>query len=147
MKLVLRPMEERDLPTTLTWRNDPLVRETSMTSGEVSMAEYEAVFKFTTSYKLIFEYGDDPCGFVSITNSSDNVGVWGFFLAPEARGLGLSTLMLQMALLYAKGEKYTNLEAQVKKTNKASLVLHEKLGFKYTDDETEDFYHFRKKLR
>lgn len=149
MKVELREMTIEDLQLTYKWRNDPVVRDMAMTSHEISYAEHEAMFHWNNSHKLIFELNEVPCGYVSCTKDPDSAeGMWAFHMASEARGKGLASIMLRLALMWLKEQGYKKIHSEVKLINGRSHNLHVDLGFKVVDveDTLADFQNFEKTL-
>ena len=134
MNFTLRPMEEKDLDLTFTWRNDSGVLKNATTSNPISKEEHDAMFLYNNAIKLIFEVDAVSVGFVSFSRDPDApVGEWAFHLGEEFRGHGLSEMMLKMALYYIKMEEgYTEITSTVLTHNDISIYLHQKLGFEYT---------------
>lgn len=147
MNFNIRPMTEKDLEVTFEWRNDELVLASALTPNEISKNEHVAMFNYNNSIKLVFEFNDVPVGYIQISRESDQCsGEWSFHMAKEWRGHGLSEIMLRLALYYVKKEEqYIMIHAVVRKENKASNRLHEKLGFRQTHVRDE-FYEYELSL-
>lgn len=148
MDAVLRPMEDRDLQVTYEWRNDPIVRQFAMSDHTVSWAEHESMYRYNSSLRLIFEFDGVPCGFISCSKDEETTeGTWSFHMAPDSRGKGLSSIMLQMALLYLKQAGYTQIHSEVQINNPISQGLHGKLNFEYvTLNEAGPYFVYVKNL-
>ena len=131
MKFELRPMEEKDLDITFSWRNDPEVLKYAQTSNPISYNEHESVFKFNNALKLVFEVDNEPAGYVSCTRSTENLNTeWSFHMGKAHRGKGLSEIMLRSVLYYLKHkENYHCITSTVWEHNEKSINLHNKLGF------------------
>jgi len=147
MEFKIRPMNSTDLPDTLSWRNDPEVRKTSITNDIISAKEHEAMFLYNNAIKLIFEVENKSCGYIQISVDPDTKkGEWAFHISNKYKGKGLSTIMLSLALYYLKEKyEYKEIEANVKVDNKVSIHLHSKLGFK-CQYERDRLYYYTKKL-
>lgn len=149
MKASLRVMEEKDLTTTLEWRNDELVRRFATAYNAISWAEHEALFKFAKAHRYIFEINDIPCGYLSFTEDPNSTETtWSFHLAPDQRGKGYSDLMLGLGMLEAKRLGFKKILSDVKNDNEASLWLHMKNKFiPLTQNDETNFLHLEKDLK
>jgi UDP-4-amino-4,6-dideoxy-N-acetyl-beta-L-altrosamine N-acetyltransferase len=128
-------MASKDLPIVLRWRNHDYVREFMFEQSQVNELEHQEWF-FAASADpnrelLIFEQNAQALGFVQLrTDNEAGLVEWGFYASPEApRGTG--TAMLNCALNHVfKGEKAYKVCGRVLARNKASIRLHQKLGFR-----------------
>lgn len=141
VKFELRPVEEKDLDVTLSWRNDPEVLKSAKTSNKISIEEHRAMFLYNNAIKLIFLVDDTPTGYVQFTRDPDQaLGEWSFHFSSDARGKGLSEIMLKAALYYIKKEEgYIAVTSVVQKHNTISNHLHKKLGFDLVGDKGNFF--------
>lgn len=131
-------MTSEDLKIAHAWRNDELVRRMAVREDEISWEEFEAVFKYSNHEFYIFEINYTPIGYVEIAPSESKVtGTWSFHIAPEKRGLGLSVIMLRMALYKMRDCGYDKVRAEVKTHNEVSIKLHEQLGFNYVNGDRD----------
>lgn len=124
---ILRPLKKADLKTILKWRNHANVRRYSTTSRPILFDDHVSWFDSHSDVcRLIFEYQGRRAGFVKI----DRFGFWSFYLDPKQQGKGLSKIMLELSLFYARQLKLREIFAEVHSANKLSLKLHLALGFK-----------------
>lgn len=131
----IRPLEKDDLPTVLSWRNHPEIRQFMFNQHEIKLEEHTQWFKRTSqdSSKRLFvvENSSGPFGFVQFSN----VGIgatsdWGFYVAPNApkgSGTQLGTLALDFAFNKIRLHKVCG---QAIEQNLASIAFHKKLGFR-----------------
>lgn len=136
----LRPMEERDLVRVLEMRNHALVRKASITTKKIKMEDHRAWFEFGQSIKLVFLINGNISGVVQIALTNSNTCLWSFYLDQEAKlPKGTGSIMLNMVLEnFPLVKKWV---AIVKPSNKKSIALHEKLGFK---KDRKNFYSYER---
>lgn len=131
---LLRPLEERDLPLLLAWRNHPSVRMAMFRRSEITPAEHAAWFatlaQKTGRHLLIYEEGGVPLGHVNLTlQACPQVAEWGFYRAPEGPA-GCGQRMGHAAINWAFGSlSLHKIAAQVIADNPRSLAFHRKFGF------------------
>lgn len=130
----IRPMQIKDLPLVLTWRNHPDVRRCMYTQHEITVAEHQIWFEQAShdprKHLLIFETGPTSQGFVQITRlECGPVAEWGFYVSPYAPK-GIGRRMGQAALRYAFEQiKLHKLCGQALAYNESSIYFHRALGF------------------
>ena len=79
--------------------------------------------------------GADLCALVGLQRESmaklaHKAFIWGMYVAPEARGQGVGTLLLEHALSYAESTLHTRqVNLGVNTRNTAAIALYKKLGF------------------
>jgi RimJ/RimL family protein N-acetyltransferase len=122
----LRPLKRSDFNLILTWRNHETVRLFSRDRSTISHREHlDWCADHSDLCRLIFEYQGRRAGFIKI----DRDGFWSFYLKPSLIKKGLSKVMLQLALLYARQLELNEINALVHSANKVSLKLHRHFGF------------------
>lgn len=131
---MIRPMRRDDLDDVLRWRNAPEVRRAMLTQHEIAPEEhlrwFERVSANPACRLLIFEDSGERLGFVQFRDVAPGaVALWGFHASPDApRGTGRR--MGQAALAFAFGElRLSKVCGQALNANRASIRLHEALGF------------------
>lgn len=130
----LRPMTEDDLELVLAWRNAPEVRDFMLTQQEITLEDHRVWFAASAQNParalLIFETGGKPAGHMNFKiDLSAAIADWGFYAAPGApkgtgRAMGASALEYGFATLGLH-----KICGQVLDFNRASLAMHEALGF------------------
>lgn len=152
----LRPMQESDLATVLTWRNHEDIRRWMLNSEPIDLNAHIEWFNRNKNNKnkhfLIFEYDKEPQGYVSfVAISNSSVYEWGFYVQPQSIQ-GMGRILGECSLNYAF--EYLNIKkvfGQVLGFNTKSLNFHQKLGFvqegklrkHFKDDRGEsDIYQF-----
>lgn len=130
-----RPVVPEDLQLLLSWRNTPDVRAGMVNQGEISWEEHKAWFVAQSRDQgrslLVIEREGNPIGFVGFTiKNSSQVAEWSFYVAPGSQpGTGYD--VCSAAVGYAFFELgIRKICGQVLVENKASVALHQKLGFK-----------------
>jgi RimJ/RimL family protein N-acetyltransferase len=104
------------------WRNDALSREASLSSEPISWETHESWFArrlADSETRIVVAYIEAPVGCVRIQSGAVSIMV-----APEHRGFGHASRMLEMALV-GEGE----LKAEIKDWNRASIRVFERCGF------------------
>ncbi len=132
----LRPMEERDLPLVLEWRNSERIRRNMYTDHQITEDEHRAWFRKAQeqrkSIHLVFEIEDQPVGVVNITDFDMHNAAchWGFYIGSEDAPKGSGTAMGLLALEYIfEHLKIRKLIGEAFEFNDASIRFHERLGF------------------
>ena len=119
-----------DAETILEWRNDPLAIEMSKTRKAVSLAEHLDWFAraiASPSHHIIIALENErPLGVVRFSRQEAEWLV-SINLAPAERGRSLAARILKKSIAAAG---VTQLAAEIKNTNVASIRLFEKCGFK-----------------
>jgi RimJ/RimL family protein N-acetyltransferase len=136
---ILRPMQMADAERILAWRNQPHIREAMFTTGEISLEDHLAWMERTITDKqthtFIYEDGGHPLGYVKIEEEGNGVWRWGFYIGHKAAVKGSGSRMLCLALDHIFDTCCgTNVKAQVKPDNPASIRIHERLGFIQTSE-------------
>ncbi|NSL55171.1 UDP-4-amino-4,6-dideoxy-N-acetyl-beta-L-altrosamine N-acetyltransferase [Uliginosibacterium aquaticum] len=131
---LLRPLEARDLPLLLAWRNHPSVRSAMFRRREISATEHAAWFAAqhpqAGRHLLIYEENGIPLGHVNFSlQACPQIAEWGFYRAPEAPA-GSGQRMGRAAIDWAFDSLGLHkIAAQVIADNPRSLAFHRKLGF------------------
>lgn len=130
----VRPLESRDLPELLAWRNHASVRQFMINRHTITPDEHQNWFNkvqlIAGHHLLIAEDGEQALGYVQFSQAhSGGVADWGFYAQPgAARGSG--TRLCTAALDHAFGVlKVHKVCGHALANNLASLALHAKLGF------------------
>lgn len=133
-KSLVRPMVQSDVARVLAWRNHPEVRRHMYTQHEIALDEHQHWFdralQDPRKHLLIFEWGEQPFGFVNFSElASGNIVDWGFYAAPDApKGSGrrLGCAALDHAFTHLKLHKVCG---QALAYNERSIHFHRALGF------------------
>ena len=129
--VTLRPATQTDSTDILKWRNDPVTREMSLTTEEISPEEHEAwltkKLASPDTLLLIAEYDGQKAGCLRYDLSDQ--AIVSINLNPAWRGHGLGPAILH------RGEAYipatiTSLSAEIKADNAPSIRAFESAGFK-----------------
>jgi UDP-4-amino-4,6-dideoxy-N-acetyl-beta-L-altrosamine N-acetyltransferase len=127
-------MAHTDLARVLAWRNHPDVCQYMYTQNEISLDEHLRWFELSLQdarkHLLIFEFNDQPLGFVNF-NELDGGGIadWGFYAAPDAPK-GIGRRLGQAALDHAFNKlKLHKICGQALAHNERSSRFHQNLGF------------------
>jgi UDP-4-amino-4,6-dideoxy-N-acetyl-beta-L-altrosamine N-acetyltransferase len=131
---IVRAMTDHDLPMVLAWRNHPAVRRYMLTKDEISLEEHRKWFARVkvdnTRQQLIVLDGTEPIGFVQLNPVAEgSTAKWGFYARPGGPK-GSGTKIGKAALTHAfKTLGLYKVCGQAIESNKASIALHQKLGF------------------
>lgn len=129
----LRPMKIDDLELIRAWRNHDNVRKFMFSQRVINSDAHQKWFKKANNDSLhklfIFEDHADPIGFTQLKTKDNRLYEWGFYTSPDAEK-GSGTRMLKLVIQQAFHElRATKLYGEVLGFNRASIKLHEKLGF------------------
>ncbi len=139
-KTFLREAAIDDAKLIFDWRNDPLVREVSFSSDEITWESHLNWFKRTLENPLrkifigLYQKNSEPFGQVRF-DSKDNEAEISIVIAPDHRGKGLGLFLINEGVLKISGLN-TNLQkiiAYIKPTNIASKNVFKKAGFIYSE--------------
>lgn len=142
----LLPVSEKDSKIILDWRNDPITREQSLTSEEISFEQHDPWFKKklldATFRMFLIKKNNVDLGMVRLDYFKEqNVYQVGINVAPNARGQGVGKYGLK--LLSFEVPQGSKLIAEVKQSNIASIKAFESQGFS-SKDKTKDPILFEK---
>lgn len=132
----LRPIEESDLDTVLSWRNSDRVRAYMYTDHIITPTEHRNWFERARQSEfhpiLVFEYKGAPRGLKSFSriDRQNNHCHWGFYLGDSDIPRGCATVMGFLALEYIFEQRnFRKLYAETFAFNKSSVTYHKRLGF------------------
>ena len=131
--LFLRKVIMADKKLLLLWANDSETRKWSFNSNTIAPFEHKKRFKKKLNspnvLMLILEQGNIPAGLASLEKEDDEI-VLNYMIAPEERGQGLASKMLEMAM-DIKENYWGNIKvlAYTLPENIASKKSLEKAGF------------------
>jgi len=130
----LRKATFNDWKILLDWRNDPITRENSFETEEVSEQIHKLWFNdsLLNPNRSIYILEDNFTSVGSIRSDLhwNNQSVLSWSIAPDQRGKGYGTKILEIYLQNKKGKFI----AEIKPRNIASIKMVEKNGFtKLTD--------------
>ena len=123
-----------DWKILLDWRNDPITRENSFETGEVSEQTHKLWFNdsLLNPYRKIYILEDynTPVGSIRSDNVSTNQYILSWSIAPNQRGNGYGTKILELFLQ----DKTGDFIAEIKPENIASIKMVQKNGFNQLDE-------------
>lgn len=134
--ITLRLLEERDLPLTLSWRNNANVRKWFKSSAEIDFESHKAWFesykKKSDDYVFISEVSGSVVGQLAVYQIESNKAEVGRFISsPDMSGKGLMKLSLQVFLEFiATTFELKEIFLEVYEDNERAIALYQKLGFK-----------------
>jgi len=145
--LLLRKVIVSDEKLLLMWNNDPETLKWSFNSNSITSSEHKKWFKSklnsTNVLMLILEHENRPAGLVRLERN-DNEVVLNYQIAPEERGRGIASKMLEMAM-DMKENYWGNIKvlAYTLPENIVSKKSLEKAGFTFLNsDEGKICYEF-----
>lgn len=134
--ITLRMLEERDLPLTLSWRNNAGVRKWFKNSAEIDSESHRAWFESykrkSDDYVFISEVNGSVVGQLAVYKIESNKAEVGRFISsPSMSGKGLMKLSLQVFLEFiATTFDLNEIFLEVYEDNERAIALYQKLGFK-----------------
>ncbi len=138
----LRPVEISDSDFLLSWRNHTSTRKNSFNTQKVSNVEHinylNDIFKSSIKNLFVLLFNEKPVGTIREYNFESNKFNLSYTINPENRGQKLGQLMMSIYLLNKKGTFY----CEVKKSNKPSIAMIKKIGFKYFKRK-DDIYFYK----
>jgi RimJ/RimL family protein N-acetyltransferase len=138
-RIVLRAIEQQDLPDYVEWLNDPQVLEYFGTYSPLSLPQeekwYEEMLQDRSSCVFAIEFGGQHVGSAGLgaidgRRASAEVGL--FIGRPEMWGQGLGFDVLQTLLRFGFAQMNLNRVClRVLAGNERAVHLYEKLGFQH----------------
>jgi RimJ/RimL family protein N-acetyltransferase len=132
--MILREATFNDWKTLLDWRNDPSTRENSFTTGEISESTHKQWFTDSLSNEkrkiYILETNLTPVGSIRSDVLDTDKYILSWSIAPNQRGKGYGTKILEIYLQGKKGE----FVAEIKSENIASIKMVMNNGFEQVDE-------------
>lgn len=142
--LLLRPLEEKDLITTLQWRNQDDVR---MNFFHKDIISYEQHHKWFENYLIkkddivfVGEFDGEIIGQLAIYDIdtlTKKAEVGRFIISPEYAGKGYMKKLINLLFELCGNLKIETLYLYVIPTNYKAISLYEKLGFVVKENTTE----------
>jgi len=132
--MILREATFNDWKTILDWRNDPSTRENSFTTEEISESTHKQWFTDGLSNEkrkiYILETNFIPVGSIRSDVLDTDKYILSWSIAPNQRGKGYGTKILEIYLQGKKGE----FVAEIKSENIASIKMVTNNGFEQADE-------------
>lgn len=127
----LRPATIEDAQTILAWRNDPISRENSFSSDEISLEEHmmwmQKKLSDETCQMYLMSDGGEDVGQIRI-DIIGQVGEISYLIAPKYRGKGYGTDIIEQYEKHAD-DRLSVLVGLVKSGNEASKRCFEKNSY------------------
>jgi len=142
--LSLHPASEADAERLRAWRNDPETRAASRSTEEVGAEEHATwlagVLDDPDRRLLICELDGEPVGQVRFDRLGENLYEISIALAPAARGQGLSSSLIALAVeKLRESTPGAKVEAHVREDNCRSLAAFRRAGFCASGKEADGF--------
>lgn len=147
--LKIREVDKEDLEEVLEWRNDIHTRKMFIEQNIISIDNHKIWFENNLSNPLVYMYlgyiENQKIGFCKFElDTFENSAEISINLNPKMRGKNLSYSFLKVAIKTFLGIKKIDLNAKIKKINKASLSIFDKCKFIVKDSDNDFFYLERK---
>lgn len=142
--LLLRPLEEKDLTTTLRWRNQDDVRRNFFHKDIISYEQHHKWFEnyLTKKDDIVFvgELDGEIIGQLAIYDINiftKKAEVGRFIISPEYAGKGYMKILINLLFELCVNLKVETLYLYVIPTNHKAIYLYEKLGFVVKENTAE----------
>lgn len=142
--LLLRPLEEKDLATTLVWRNQDDIRKNFFYKEIISYEQHHKWFKnyLTKNDDIVFvgELAGELIGQVAVYDIdviTKKAEVGRFIISPKYAGKGYMKKLINLLFEVCDELKVDTLYLYVIPTNIRAIYLYEKLGFVVKHNTTE----------
>jgi RimJ/RimL family protein N-acetyltransferase len=144
-QITLRQTSINDLAILLEWRNDPLTRNASHNSDEVTQGEHEQWLKATLNNPdrqlYIAEENGESVGTVRV-DFSNGVYELSWTVSPKARGRGVGKRMVALLANKIKDP----IRAEIKVGNTASVRIAEHIGMSFQCEKDDVMYYRRPRI-
>lgn len=131
--ILLRKADKSDLELTFNWAQNELVRKYSLNSNPISFREHENWFLDrilrSDCFYFIAEWNNRQIGSFRLDIKDSGKAIISYLLDPAFHGLGLGTELLKNGINLAQKNGILVLVGYVKKENRASITIFEKLQF------------------
>ena len=134
--LLLRPLEEKDLATTLQWRNQDDIRKNFFHKDIISYEQHHTWFEkyITKNDDMVFvgELNGEIIGQLAIYDinvSTKKAEVGRFIISPKYAGRGYMKKLINLLFELCSTLKIETLYLYVIPTNYKAISLYQKLGF------------------
>lgn len=147
--IVVKPVCEADSDVIFAWHNDKLTREMSLTTDLIAWDGHKNWFENTLKSEARFflmcidtDTNEKIC--VVRFDLDKNRALVSINLAPSMRGKGLAKRCLTEAIVFLKKHIpiINLLDAEIKRTNRASIATFQGVGFSQVGEETS-LLHFQ----
>lgn len=145
MKLTFRNANIEDARLLFDWRNDPTTRLNSHSTAELVFDSHVSWLKATLDNSMrrlfITEQDGQPVGTVRVDQEADGSVELSWTVAPEARGRGIASRMVQLAVDEVLVS--CSVRAEVKTGNEASIKVAKAAGMQVTKQDGEVLHFYR----
>lgn len=145
MKLTFRNASIDDARLLFDWRNDPTTILNSRSNSDLVFESHISWLKATLDNPirrlLITEQDGQPVGTVRVDHEADGSVELSWTVAPEARGRGIASRMVQLAVDEILGS--CTVRAEVKIGNEASIKVARAAGLQVSKQEGEVLHFYR----
>src|SRR5690554_1334050 len=145
MKLTFRNANIEDARLLFDCRNDPTTRANSRSAAELALDAHVSWLKETLDNPMrrlfIAEQDGQPIGIVRADQETDELVELSWTVAPEARGRGVASQMVQLAINEVLGS--CSVRAEVKIGNEPSIRIAKAAGMQVTKQEGEMLHFYR----
>lgn len=142
-------IEEKKL--ILEWRNDESIRKWMYNTDAISLDKHlqfiEMLRKDESKFYFLVKRKGVPVGVVSLIDIKDNIGDWGYYIAPSFHNKNLGVEFYHHALLYFFTTlKFSKIIGYVLKDNKSANSFSDLFGFskalqlKEIGEATQEYY-------
>lgn len=130
--LSLRQVNQADMKLVFNWSNDPLVRKQSYHQDPIEWNDHKEWFSSVMADQDIRMWigvlGGKEVGLVRIKGGEDENFI-GVLVAPEHRGKGLASRLIEQGSKAWLAEKKSPVTAYIKEDNPASIAAFERAGY------------------
>ena len=138
MEVRIRQIKEEDLKSVLEWRNNPVVRESSLSSHEITWSEHLLWWKTIEAddneHRLIVELNAKMVAVSSFSVVSVSKAEWSYYLVDFNEPIA-SKVLFYLSMGYAfETLGLKNVNARVLPENKRSANYLKKYGFQLSPD-------------
>jgi RimJ/RimL family protein N-acetyltransferase len=123
--VTLRSIDEGDIESIISWRNDPATRSQSRRQHELTWNDLVNAPNGGQRETLVAVEGRTRVGYVHLDRHDGSCEL-SWVVAPAHRGKGVGTLMVEAAIAVAGCDEVT---AEIRSLNKASIRIAERCGF------------------
>jgi len=142
MNFAFKPIVFEDWEILLKWRNDPAVRQRSISTEEIKEDNHKQyiknLIKDENKKQYLFLVHNNPAGTIRQDIIGKNSYELSYIISPNEQGKKLGELMIRLFIHNKEGEFL----CAIKKDNIASIKAAERSGFELRTKKSEDLLYY-----
>lgn len=124
MNYIIRPLEEKDIPTIIEGEIKAFGKSLGydLISTDINLNPYANYFALEIAGRV--------CGYIGFWTTYDSADVINFYIDEEYQGMGFGKKLLQYAIDVCTSKKVKIISLEVRENNYKAINLYSSFGFK-----------------